>query len=217
MLLSKRIVFIRAFRKYLIFSSETCCKAYLAIYRKIFVTKDVRDIWRYIVRYILRYRQILGAENIRDILRYYLAIKDKPKYLTSMPQPDKVNIGKPWRIKNYIVRAQRDQEPCVLSIEPQVRFRGLWVYQTFFYPRSREHLELKSVLLVWTHAALKRDPKTTAHGTSPWWTWARVNPLSFRSCAADPTDSTKWTCPSTSDQGDIGTPGKWHWLAAHPE
>ena len=86
--------------------SHACCKAYLAIYRKIFVTKDVRDIWRYIVRYILRYRQILGAENIRDILRYYLAIKDKPKYLTSMPHPD--NIGKPCKNPHWMLICAHD-------------------------------------------------------------------------------------------------------------
>ena len=45
------------------------CIEYLTTYRKIFVTKDVRDIWRYIVRYIARYRRILGAGNIRDISR----------------------------------------------------------------------------------------------------------------------------------------------------
>ena len=101
----KIIVFICAFRKCLIFSSDACCKAHLAlylaicltiyliIYRKIFVAKDVSDIWRYIVRYIARYRRILGAANIRRYLAIYLTIKDKLNYLTSMPRPD--NIGKP--------------------------------------------------------------------------------------------------------------------------
>ena len=118
-LLFKIIVFICAFRKCLIFSSDACCKAHLAlylaicltiyliIYRKIFVAKDVSDIWRYIVRYIARYRRILGAANIRRYLAIYLTIKDKLNYLTSMPRPD--NIGKPWRPGKATINKSKSQ------------------------------------------------------------------------------------------------------------
>ena len=69
-------------------------------------------------------------------------------------------------------------------------------------------------------------------GEAPWLNqltltiWASQIEIAFRSRAADPTDPTKWTCISTSEQGGIGsdqqgdvaTPlrsletGKWYWL-----
>ena len=51
------------------------------------VTNDISDIRWFIAQYIARYRWILEVENVRDILRQHRAIKDKPRYLTSLPQP----------------------------------------------------------------------------------------------------------------------------------